>query len=53
MFIILSIYNSDQEILDIARGENKKPQSFLADQFCEELAFPNLFLSGKSGYKVA
>ena len=52
MCAIPNIYNSDQEVLDIAPGENRKPQSFFADQFCEELTFPFLFPVGKFGFKV-
>ena len=41
-----------REELTIAPGENKKVDSFLRDQYCEELAQPYLFPTGKFGYKV-
>ena len=41
-----------EEELNIASGENKKVVSFLSDQYCEELAHPHLFSTGKFGYKV-
>ena len=52
MCVIPNIYNSDQEVLDIVSGENRKPQSFFVDQFCEELAFPFLYPTGKFEYKI-
>ncbi|XP_057292445.1 uncharacterized protein LOC130621150 [Hydractinia symbiolongicarpus] len=53
MCVIPNFQNPDDEVLDIAPGENKQPQSFFSDQYCEELAFPFLFPTGKFGYKVA
>ena len=35
-----------------APGENKKPIAFFQDQYCEELAFPYLFPTGKFGFNV-
>lgn len=52
-FIIPNIYNEQQNILDIAPGENKSPESFLKDEFCEEQAFPFLFPKGKFGHKCS
>ena len=44
--------NVNSECIDIAPGEGKLPKSILNDQYCEELSFPNLFPTGKIGYKV-
>ena len=52
MCVIPVIYNENQGILDIAPGENKTPESFFKDDFCEEQAFPYLLPKGKFGYKV-
>ena len=52
MCIIPNIYNDAQGILHIAPGENKTPESFFDDDFCEEQAFPYLLPKGKFGYKV-
>ena len=40
------------EDLTIAPGENKQPVSILMDEYCEKLAHPFLFPTGKFGYKV-
>ena len=40
------------EELTIAPGEGKQPMSILNDQYCEELAHPNLFPTGNFGYKI-
>ena len=50
--IIPNIYNESQNILSIAPGENKVPESFFKEDFCEEQAFPFLLPKGKFGYKV-
>ena len=42
----------ENENLIIAPGQGKSPVSILNDEFCEELAFPHLFPTGKFGYKV-
>ena len=42
----------DNDCINIAPGEGKQPKSILNDQFCEELAFPNLLPTGKFGYRV-
>ena len=42
----------DDDCINIAPGEGKQPKSILNDQFCEEPAFPYLFLAGKFGYRV-
>ena len=42
----------DNEILTLAPGEGKNPLSILNDEFCEELAHPHLFPTGKYGYKI-
>ena len=42
----------DNETLNIAPGEGKKPLSLLTDKFCEELAHPHLFPTGKFGFNV-
>jgi len=44
MCVIPNFHNPDEEILHIAPGENKQPQSFFT--------FPFLFPTGKFGYKV-
>ena len=41
-----------QEAFIVAPNEGKKPLSVLSDNFCEELAHPHLFPTGKHGYKV-
>ena len=53
MCVIPNFHNPNEEVLDIAAGENKQPLSFFNDQYCEELAFLFLFPSGKFGYKVS
>ena len=40
----------DEEFLNVAPGEGKKPVSILSDKFCEEAAHPHLFPTGKFGY---
>lgn len=52
MCVIPNIYSEDHGILDIAPCENKLPESFFQDDFCEEQAFPYLLPKGKFGYKV-
>jgi len=42
----------DNEILTLAPGEGQNPLSILNDNFCEELAHPHLFPTGKFGYKI-
>ena len=41
-----------EEAIVVAPGEEKQPVSLLGDEFCEELAHPHLFPSGKFGYKA-
>ena len=41
-----------EEGIEIAPGEGKKPLSILHDDYCEEVAHPHLFATGKFGYKV-
>ena len=43
---------SNDECINITPGEGKHPKSVLSDEFCEELAHPYLFPTGKFGYKV-
>ena len=43
----------DNENAIIAPGENQTPCSLTRDEYCEELAHPHLFPTGKFGYKVA
>ena len=50
--LIPNIYNSDQRVLEIAPGKGKQPFSIFTNAFCEELAFPFLFVNGKFGYKT-
>ena len=40
-----------EEGIVIAPGEGKKPLSILHDDYCEEMAHPHLFPTGKFGYK--
>ena len=40
-----------EEGIIIAPGEGKKPLSILHDDYCEEMAHPHLFPTGKFGYK--
>ena len=42
----------DETTIVVTPGEEKQPVSLLGDEFCEELAHPHLFLSGKFGYKA-
>ena len=42
----------EEHILNVAPGEGQTPLSILTDKFCEELAHPHLFPTGKFGYKV-
>ena len=48
---IRTVDNIEQSIA-IAPGEGKKPISILNDIYCEEMAHPHLFPTGKFGYKV-
>ena len=41
-----------QKAFIVAPSEGKKPVSVLSDNFCEKLAHPHLFPTGKHGYKV-
>ena len=41
-----------ENIFNIAPGEGQNPLPILNDDFCEELAHPHLFPTGKFGYKV-
>ena len=47
---IPTVDNIEQSIA-IAPGEGKKPISILNDIYCEEMAHPHLFPTGKFGYK--
>ena len=42
----------DNEILNLAPGEGANPINILSDEYCEELAHPHLFPTGKFGYRV-
>ena len=42
----------ENENLIVAPCQGKTPVAIANDEFCEELAFPYLFPSGKFGYKV-
>ena len=44
--------DSSNEYISIAPGEGKRPVSILNDEYCEELAHPHLFPTGKFGYKA-
>ena len=39
-----------EEGIAVAPGEGKKPLSILHDDYCEEMAHPHLFPTGKFGY---
>ena len=41
-----------EEGIVIALGEDQKPLSILHDDYCEEMAHPHLFPTGKFGHKV-
>ena len=41
-----------EESISLSPGEGKIPVSPLNDQFCEELAHPHLFPTGRFGYKI-
>ena len=41
-----------EEVIRVAPGEGKNPASVLIDTYCEEIAYPHLFPSGKYCYKV-
>ena len=52
---LFQIYPSQylkDECINIAPCEGKQPKSVLSDEFCEELAHPYLFPTGKFGYQV-
>ena len=51
--LISNIPCEDNECINIAPGEGKKTVSVFSDQYCEELAHPYLFPTGKYGFKVA
>ena len=38
-------------VVSVAPGEGKKLMLIIKDKYCEELAFPHLFPTGKYGYK--
>ena len=42
----------DESNIIIAPGEDRQPISIICDPFCEELAHPNLFPTGRFGYKA-
>ena len=48
---VLSKCELEQEIT-IAPGDRKQAISVLNDKFCEELAYPHLFPSGRYGYQI-
>ena len=52
MCLIPNIFSEQENLLNIAPGQNKSPTSFFNDDFCEEQAFPYLLPRGKYGYKV-
>ena len=41
-----------EQLIAIAPGKRKKPISILNDIYCEEMAHPHLYPTGKFGYKV-
>ena len=50
--IIEPAFDKSQEgIISIAPGEKSKPVPVLKGVYCEELAHPNLFPTGRFGYK--
>jgi len=52
MCVIPNFFNPDDGLLDIAPGQNKKPKAFFSDEYCEQLAFPYLFPTGKYGFRI-
>lgn len=49
---LIPVGPTDHEISNIAPGEGINPIPILNDIYCEELAHPHLFPTGKFGYKV-
>ena len=49
---MLTYDDFEEDLLTVAPGENKTPSPILKDKFCEELAHPHLFPTGKFGYSV-
>ena len=47
----LMVINND-EVYEVALGENQPIKSIIFDDHCQEMAFPQLFSSGKFGFKV-
>ena len=45
-------FTIDAEAASIAPGENKEPIAIFTDKYCEEMAFPLLFPTGKFAFKV-
>ena len=41
-----------EEAFIVTSGEERKPRTILGDEFCEELAHPHFFPTGKFGYKA-
>ena len=46
------VLSAGNEVYSIAPGEGKHPVHFMKDKYCEELAFPTLFPTGKFGYQI-
>ena len=42
---------SQEGVISIAPGENRKSVPIFKDVYCEGFAHPNLFLTGRFGYK--
>ena len=52
-FITDTPYSADlEEVVTVGPGKGKNPVSVLTDKYCEKMAYPHLFPSGKYGYKV-
>ena len=45
-------FNSANDILSIAPGQNKHPVSLMVDECSEELSFPTLFRTGQFGFNA-
>ena len=43
---------NNDEVYEIAPGKNQPIKSIIFDDHCEEMRFPQLFTSGKFGFKV-
>ena len=45
-----SLVINNENFVELAPGEDRETRHILFEEKCEELAFPNIFFKGKSGY---